>query len=113
MKRFTFLALIMLFTGLCFAQTYKYEPYRKGVRPTKNLIVMIPDGTSIGVVSAARWYKIYNKMGNSLYIDPYICGTVKTHSSNAPIGDSAPTTSAYMTGMPQQTANVADRKSVV
>ena len=69
---------------------------------------MIPDGTSIGVVSAARWYQIYNKLGgNNLAIDPYLCGTVKTFSSNAPIGDSAPTTSAYMTGMPQQTGNVA------
>lgn len=69
---------------------------------------MIPDGTSIGVVSAARWYQIYNKLGgNNLAIDPYLCGTVKTHSSNAPIGDSAPTTSAYMTGMPQQTGNVS------
>lgn len=68
---------------------------------------MIPDGTSIGVVSAARWYQIYKKQGTNLAIDPYLCGTVKTFSSNAPIGDSAPTTSAYMTGMPQQTGNVA------
>lgn len=68
---------------------------------------MIPDGTSIGVVSAARWYNIYNKLGSGLAIDPYFCGTVKTFSSNAPIGDSAPTTSAYMTGMPQQTGNVS------
>jgi len=69
---------------------------------------MIPDGTSIGVVSAARWYQIYNKLGGeNLNIDPYICGTVKTFSSNAPIGDSAPTTSTYMTGMPQRTGNVA------
>lgn len=69
---------------------------------------MIPDGTSIGVVSAARWYQIYNKLGGeNLNIDPYMCGTVKTFSSNAPIGDSAPTTSAYMTGMPQRTGNVA------
>lgn len=69
---------------------------------------MIPDGTSIGVVSAARWYQIYNKLGgNNLAIDPYLCGTVKTFSSNAPIGDSAPTTSCYMTGMPQQTGNVS------
>ncbi|BES63262.1 alkaline phosphatase [Dysgonomonas capnocytophagoides] len=69
---------------------------------------MIPDGTSIGVVSAARWYQIYNKLGGqNLSVDPYICGTVKTFSSNAPIGDSAPTTSAYMTGMPQQTGNVS------
>lgn len=82
--------------------------YHKPVKPVKNVIVMIPDGTSMGVVSAARWYQIYNKLGQeNLNIDPYICGTVKTFSSNAPIGDSAPTTSAYMTGMPQQTGNVA------
>lgn len=68
---------------------------------------MIPDGISIGVVSAARWYQIYNNKGNSLAIDPYLCGTVKTFSSNAPIGDSAPTTSCYMTGQPQQTGNVS------
>jgi alkaline phosphatase len=69
---------------------------------------MIPDGTSIGVVSAARWYQIYNNSGGEhLAIDPYMCGTVKTFSSNAPIGDSAPTTSCYMTGMPQRTGNVA------
>jgi alkaline phosphatase len=69
---------------------------------------MIPDGTSIGVVSAARWYQIYNNLGgDNLAIDPYLCGTVKTFSSNAPIGDSAPTTSCYMTGMPEQTGNVA------
>ncbi len=68
---------------------------------------MIPDGTSIGVVSSARWFKQYNKMGNGLYLDPYMCGTVSTFCSNAPIGDSAPTTSCYMTGVPQQAGNVA------
>lgn len=91
-----------------FTSVWAQQQYRTPVKPTKNVIVMIPDGTSIGVVSAARWYKIFNKLGgNNLAIDPYICGTVKTHSSNAPIGDSAPTTSCYMTGMPQQTGNVA------
>ncbi|PXV68135.1 alkaline phosphatase [Dysgonomonas alginatilytica] len=84
------------------------QQYHRPVKPVKNVIVMIPDGTSIGVVSAARWYQIYNKLGGeNLNIDPYMCGTVKTFSSNAPIGDSAPTTSAYMTGMPQRTGNVA------
>lgn len=77
------------------------------VRPVKNVILMIPDGTSIGVFSAARWYKFYNKMGDGLHIDPYFTGTVRTFSSNAPIGDSAPTTSAYMTGVLQRTANIA------
>lgn len=81
--------------------------YKKEIKPVKNVILMIPDGTSIGVVSAARWYQIYNKLGDGLNIDRYLCGTVKTFSSNAPIGDSAPTTSCYMTGMPQQTKNVS------
>lgn len=95
--------LVLLSTCLMQAQQY-----HKPVRPVKNVILMIPDGTSIGVVSAARWYQIYNKLGGeNLNIDPYICGTVKTFSSNAPIGDSAPTTSTYMTGMPQRTGNVA------
>ncbi|MFT3995723.1 MAG: alkaline phosphatase [Dysgonomonas sp.] len=105
MKRvYIFLILVHCFATLSlFAQQY-----RRPVKPTKNIILMIPDGTSIGVVSAARWYQIYNKLGSSsLAIDPYICGTVKTFSSNAPIGDSAPTTSCYMTGQPQQTGNVA------
>ncbi|MDR1092373.1 MAG: alkaline phosphatase [Prevotella sp.] len=98
-------SLMLLFI---FSAAWAQQQYRRQVKPTKNVIVMIPDGTSIGVVSAARWYRIYNNQGgNNLAIDPYLCGTVKTFSSNAPIGDSAPTTSAYMTGMPQQTGNVA------
>jgi len=105
MKKINLSILLMLvFVTASFAQ----QQYRRPVKPTKNLIVMIPDGTSIGVVSAARWYQIYNKLGgDNLAIDPYLCGTVKTFSSNAPIGDSAPTTSAYMTGMPQKTGNVS------
>ena len=98
------LLLFFVFSITVFAQ----QQYRRPVKPTKNVIVMIPDGTSIGVVSAARWYQIYNKLGGeNLAIDPYLCGTVKTFSSNAPIGDSAPTTSCYMTGMPQRTGNVS------
>ncbi|MDU1903207.1 MAG: alkaline phosphatase [Dysgonomonas sp.] len=99
-----FLALFLIISY----STIWAQQYHKPVKPVKNVILMIPDGTSMGVVSAARWYQIYNKLGGeNLNIDPYICGTVKTFSSNAPIGDSAPTTSAYMTGMPQQTGNVA------
>ncbi|MGI6074597.1 MAG: alkaline phosphatase [Fermentimonas sp.] len=77
------------------------------VRPTKNVIVMIPDGTSVGVYSAARWYKQFNGLGDKLNIDPYITGTVTTFSSNAPIGDSAPTGSTYATGVLQQSGNIA------
>jgi len=103
MKKISFSIILAFVCCVCLAQQY-----HKPIRPVKNIILMIPDGTSIGVVSAARWYQIYNKLGGeNLNIDPYLCGTVKTFSSNAPIGDSAPTTSAYMTGMPQQAGNVA------
>lgn len=73
----------------------------ENVKPVKNVILLIPDGTSLGAVSVARWKQWYeNPDKPNLFIDPYICGTVRTHSSNAPIGDSAPTTSCYMTGYP-------------
>lgn len=101
----TCLSVLLL---LMFVSVWGQQQYRKPIKPTKNVILMIPDGTSIGVVSAARWYQIYNKLGgDNLAIDPYICGTVKTFCSNAPIGDSAPTTSCYMTGMPQKIGNVS------
>ena len=103
MKRIFSSIFILAICLSLFAQ----QTYRTSVRPTKNVILMIPDGTSIGVVSAARWYQIYNQLGDGLAIDPYICGTVKTFSLNAPIGDSAPTTSCYMTGIPQRAGNVA------
>ncbi|HTN69283.1 MAG TPA: alkaline phosphatase [Dysgonamonadaceae bacterium] len=91
--------LLMFFTSFSFAQ--------QEVKPVKNVILMIPDGTSIGVYSAARWYKVYNNMGDDLHHDPYFTGTVSTFSSNEPIGDSAPTTSTYMTGIPSRAGWVA------
>ena len=98
------LVLFIVLFGFC--PIYGKE-YREHVRPTKNLILMIPDGTSLGVLSAARWYLTYTKQASRLAIDPYLCGTVQTFSSNAPIGDSAPTTSCYMTGYPSQTGFVS------
>jgi alkaline phosphatase len=80
----------------------------KDVKPVKNIILLIPDGTSLATVSIARWLQWYNDPDMpKLHIDPYICGTVRTHSSNAPIGDSAPTTSCYMTGYPSRTGYVS------
>jgi alkaline phosphatase len=102
-------------------------------RKIKNVILMIPDGTSWATVSSARlfqWYLNPNidtvnglKQGVSesdclyqwcmnpnkpkLNLDPYICGSVFTYSSNAPIGDSAPTTSCFMTGVPSRAGYVS------
>lgn len=74
----------------------------------RNIILMITDGTSLPTLSAARWLKCYRNgpgatpadtawRGN-LNIDPWLCGTVRSICSNSPIGDSAPTTSCYVTG---------------
>lgn len=98
MKKINTLLFLSFFSVILLAQE---------VKPVKNIIVMIPDGTSLSVYSAARWFKQYNNLGQGLNIDPYLTGTVTTFSSNAPIGDSAPTSSAYATGVLQQTGNVA------
>ncbi|MFA6767920.1 MAG: alkaline phosphatase, partial [Parabacteroides sp.] len=71
----------------------------QNVKQVKNVILLIPDGTSLATVSTARWLQWYtNPSKPKLNLDPYLCGTVRTLCSNEPIGDSAPTTSCYMTG---------------
>lgn len=68
---------------------------------------MIPDGTATGILTASRWYRQYQGEKAALAVDPYLCGSVNTFSLNAPIGDSAPTTSCYMTGIPQREGNIS------
>jgi alkaline phosphatase len=117
MKKFT--VVFSLFLLLFFATNTNLSgqdtTYVKG--KIRNVIIMIPDGTSISVLSLSRWYKHFSQIDQTnsncgsikakLAIDPYLCGLVKTHSSNAPIGDSAPTSSWYFTGFPSQTSFVA------
>lgn len=69
---------------------------------------MIPDGCSTALLSSTRLYQQYYNMEQShLAIDPFLCGMVLTHSSDAPIGDSAPTSSCYVTGQPSQTGFIS------
>ncbi len=79
------------------------------VRPTKNVIFMLTDGTSEGALAAARWYERYmtGDMTFNLTLDQYICGLVQTHESDCPITCSAPGMSAYMTGVPGRIGNVS------
>jgi alkaline phosphatase len=103
MKRTTIFPLLL---ALLILPVYGADT--KEVKPVKNLILLIPDGTSLATVSIARWLQWYTQPDlPKLHIDPYLCGTVRTHSSNAPIGDSAPTTSCYMTGYPSRTGYVS------
>jgi len=87
MKQY-FLSVIFLYLFLCGASA----------REIKNVIFMVPDGTSLSTLSLVRWYQSYTDPGRTLAIAPYICGMVTNHSSNAPIGDSAPAMGSYMTG---------------
>lgn len=78
-------------------------------KQVKNIIMLIPDGASMDLLALSRWYKfgICKQDACWLNIDPYITGLVKTHSSDAPIGDSAPTGSTYATGYLSRTGFVA------
>ncbi len=83
------------------------QQYRKPVKPVKNVILMIPDGTSTSVLSVARWFQSYNGGAKNLNLDPYLCGLVKVYISNSPVPDSAPAMSAYMTGVLSQAGNIS------
>lgn len=100
---FFFLSIIAVLPKYSYAQQ-KSVPDGQ----VKNVIVMIPDGTSSAVLSLSRWYQWYlDRNFQNLAVDPLICGMVRTHSSNAPIGDSAPTGSCYATGYESQTGFIA------
>ena len=95
--------LLLLLFSLLLSVSLSAQP-----KEIKNVIVMIPDGTSTNLLSISRWYQYYlNSDKTRLAVDSYICGVVKTHSSDAPIGDSAPTTACYMTGQLTQTGFVS------
>ena len=79
------------------------------VRPTKNVIFMLTDGTSEGALAAARWYQRYitGDPTFNLTLDEYLCGLIQTHESDGPICCSAPAMSAYMTGVLGRIGNIS------
>ncbi len=104
-----FLAGMLVITGIAM-QVVGQKPGTcpENLSQVKNVIMMIPDGTSTSVLSLARWYQSANS--NELIwlnVDELVTGLVKTHCSDAPIGDSAPTGSTYATGMASQEGYVA------
>ena len=60
----------------------------------KNVILLIPDGMSMGSVTLARWFQ----GGKPLAMDELACGLVRTYNADTPIADSAPAGTAYATG---------------
>ena len=68
----------------------------------KNVILLIPDGQSVGGTTLARWYN----GGKPLAVDEMACGLVRTYSSDAAIADSAPSETAMATGFKSHTGFV-------
>ncbi len=98
----------VLFTGISIYQTNAQGKIPADLKQVKNVIMMIPDGTSTSVLSLARWYQSYNSQDLVwLTTDELVTGLVKTHSSDAPIGDSAPTGSTYASGIVSQAGYVS------
>ncbi|TDT61371.1 alkaline phosphatase [Fonticella tunisiensis] len=60
----------------------------------KNVIMLIPDGTSIEAITLARWYN----GGKSLAMDEIAVGLTRTYWKDGPITDSAPGGTAYAVG---------------
>lgn len=77
------------------------------VKQTKNLIIMVPDGTSTSVLACSRWYKLAKGGEAELAVDEGLCGLVRSYMSDAPISGSAGAMSAYMTGLCQQSPNIS------
>ena len=105
------ISYILVAAALCAAVAVSCRSGKKNeVKPTKNLIVMITDGTSGGLLSLTRWYKQYLDPQDdlsSLAIDPYICGLLRTFCSDSPIAESSGSMSQYMTGVLQQGRNIS------
>ncbi|MCX7820205.1 MAG: alkaline phosphatase [Brevinematales bacterium] len=71
-------------------------------KTVKNIIILIPDGMSVGGYTLARWYK----GGSPLAMDELICGLIRTYNSDSLIADSAPAATAYACGYKAVTKNI-------
>ena len=97
------IALLMCMSVMAFAGNFPEK-----VKPTKNVIIMVPDGTSNGVLSAARWYQRYvTDVSYDLNLSDYICGLVETSSSNSPMSCSAAAMSTVMTGVSSKASYIS------
>ncbi|MGN1210513.1 MAG: alkaline phosphatase [Candidatus Cryptobacteroides sp.] len=82
--------------------------HKTDVKPVRNIILMIPDGTSSGILSLLRWYRQQQdpESDPALATDPYICGMMRQYCSDAPIIESSAAITSYMTGYRVQGPNI-------
>ncbi|MGV8980690.1 alkaline phosphatase [Clostridium sp.] len=95
---------IKSFSTTATAQEVKKE------KKAKNVIMMIPDGTSVESVTLSRLYydlKKDNIAGNdTLNMDSMLTGLVQTYWQDGPITDSAPGSTAYSTGFKSEDKHI-------
>jgi len=91
-KKVIFILVLITSQISIFAQSKKQDIK---INPVKNVILLIPDGTSTDLVTLSRWYN--NNM--PLAVDKILSGMVKTYNIDNRFPDSAPTSTAYATGV--------------
>ena len=108
MRKILFILAVLLAAAACSGNKAATGVPEK-VKPSKNVILMVSDGTSIGLFSTARWYKRYmtGDLELPLALDPLFCGLVQSRLSDAIIPDSAPAMSGFTTGVPQRQGNIS------
>ncbi len=80
------------------------------IKPVKNVILLIPDGTSTSVLSVVRWFRECQNPQEStarLASDPYLCGLVRQACSDAPVAASPAAMTSFMTGYRVQNSNLS------
>ena len=85
------IALTTIFVYPVFSNSY--SAYSNDERQIRNVIMLVPDGCSLGVETTARWYK-----GGPLYLDSMQKGSVSTWAADSVTTDSASAATAFATG---------------
>ncbi len=101
---------IVFFSLLAIAMIPVSCTRQEKVKPTKNVILMVPDGVSTSVLSLVRWYNQQKSPQNvtaTLATDPYLCGMVRQSCSDSPIPASPAAMTSFMTGYKVQGSNMS------
>ncbi|MCL5935751.1 MAG: alkaline phosphatase, partial [Firmicutes bacterium] len=93
------ISILLCFSLLLTMLTGIGNPAQAQTGSVKNVIMLIPDGMSVGGPTLARWYK-QTALGqaDSLAMDEIASGLVRTHWAKGPVTDSAPAGTAFATG---------------
>lgn len=95
--------LLSFCVSMSFAEERSLPLAISSASPVKNVIIMIPDGMSVGGTTITRWYNGGEKL---FAFDPLVAGMVRSYSSDAIISDSAPAATAFACGIKAQTGNI-------